>query len=195
MTLTLKLDLLLKNFNLGCYLMVVATWWALLSSDIMINNSYYLWTSSQYIRCPWWFILPTLSEFQCRQIDTEISVESVIKRFPWYLYSLLTMISDSEAGKIGIGSVKFCDHSWACKYFQSIPYIGNFSRGGNFGENAAWKVCLIFTEYYFREFKDCQWRRILGFIFRCVFFFAISGRSRTQRILNPREIFSIYGSW
>ena len=38
MTLTLKFDLLLKNFNLGCYLMMVAARRASLSSD----NSYYL---------------------------------------------------------------------------------------------------------------------------------------------------------
>ena len=36
-TLTLKFDLLLKNFNIGCYLVIVANWLASLSSD----NSYY----------------------------------------------------------------------------------------------------------------------------------------------------------
>ena len=36
MTLTLKFDLLLKNFNLGCYLVMVAAWRGSLSSD----NSY-----------------------------------------------------------------------------------------------------------------------------------------------------------
>ena len=31
-----------------------------------------------------------------------------------------------------------------------------FFASGNFGENDAWKVCSIFTESYFRYFKDSQ---------------------------------------
>ena len=34
---------------------------------------------------------------------------------------------------------------------------------------------------------------MVGFIFRFVYFLAISGRSRTQRKLNPRKKFPIYG--
>ena len=38
LTLTLKFDLLLKNFNLGCYLVVVAAWRVSLSSDNFLST-------------------------------------------------------------------------------------------------------------------------------------------------------------
>ena len=64
-----------------------------------------------------------------------------------------------------------------------------FFASGNFGENDAWKVCWIFTLSYFCYVKDSQWRRIVGFIFRCVYFWRFQGK------LNPRKKFPIYGNW
>ena len=50
-----------------------------------------------------------------------------------------------------------------------------FFASGKFSENTAWKVCYIFTESYFRYFKDSQFIRIVGFIFRCVYFWRFQG--------------------
>ena len=82
-------------------------------------------------------------------------------------------------------------------YFKTVPntVYREFFVSRNFGENNAWKVCYIFTESYFRYFKDSQWRQIVGFIFSLCLFLAISGRSRTQRKLNPHDKFPIYGKW
>ena len=52
-----------------------------------------------------------------------------------------------------------------------------------FGENDGLKVLFL---------KGYQWRKIVGFIFLCDYFFAILGRSRTQRKIYTREHFSIY---
>ena len=46
---------------------------------------------------------------------------------------------------------------------------------GNFGENDTLKVCKFLTESYFGYFKDFQRRRVVGFIFRCVYFWQFQG--------------------
>ena len=65
----------------------------------------------------------------------------------------------------------------ALKLYRFTGYTVNreFFASGNFGGNATLKVGSIFTESYFRFFKDCQWRRLVGFIFRCVYFWPFQG--------------------
>ena len=64
-------------------------------------------------------------------------------------------------------------HSTVCR---------EFFASGNFGENDACKVCKLFTESYFCYFKDSQWRRMVGFIFRCVYFCDF------REVANPAKI-------
>ena len=48
-----------------------------------------------------------------------------------------------------------------------IPYIGNFSRRENLAKMTLWR-CVKFSDFCY--FKDSQWRLIIRFIFRCVYF-------------------------
>ena len=64
----------------------------------------------------------------------------------------------------------------ALKSKQYINFlISGIFASGNFCENDAWNVRQIFTESYFRYFKDSQWRHIAGFNFRYVYFWRFQG--------------------
>ena len=73
-----------------------------------------------------------------------------------------------------------------------IPYTRNFSCQEILVKMTLGGCVKFSLSPFFCYFKDSQWRHIVGFYFSMCLFLAISGRSRTQRKLNPHEKFPIY---
>ena len=73
-----------------------------------------------------------------------------------------------------------------------ILYIGNFSRR-EFWRKWHLEGVLNFHRVIFSLFQGLSMKRYSRVYFSLCLFLAISGRSRTQRKLNPREKFPIYG--
>ena len=69
-------------------------------------------------------------------------------------------------------SVSLCNDTLII--FTGYHILGFFCVNKIFA-NDAWKVCYVFTESYFRYFMDSWWRGIVGFIFRCVYFWRCQG--------------------
>ena len=65
-----------------------------------------------------------------------------------------------------------------------LPYIGNFSRREILAKMRLGRCVKFFTESYFCYFKDSQWRSIVGFIFRCVYFWRFQGGCKLSENLT-----------
>ena len=75
--------------------------------------------------------------------------------------------------------------------FWCTTVYREFFASGNFGENATWKACKIFTESYFLLFQGLSMKKYRRVNISLRLFLSISERSRIQQKLNPREKFPI----
>ena len=73
-----------------------------------------------------------------------------------------------------------------------IPYIGNFSRREILAKMTLGR-CVKFNWVLILLFQGLSMKTYNRVYFSLSLFLAISGRSRTQRKLNPHEKFRIYG--
>ena len=74
----------------------------------------------------------------------------------------------------------------------NIPYIGNFSHR-EILTKIPLRRCVKFSMILFSLFQGESMKTCSRVNFSLCLFLAISERSRTQRKLNPREKFPIYG--
>ena len=87
----------------------------------------------------------------------------------------------------------FITHLPSCLYINpDIPYIGNFSRREILAKMTLDR-CVKFSLSPIFVFDGLSMKTYRRVYFSLCLFLVISGRSRTQRKLNPHEKFPIYG--